>query len=196
MKNKNYLYIIYLNNEKIEKVIYDNFSFYIEKYLDKYKENKKKYNISKLGFCYLKLILNKKYNLDINKLILKTNKNGKPYFENSKINFNISNKKNIISIILSDKNCGVDIEEYKTISSSRNFCQKIGFYNKKCLSEPIKYFNKKEALLKKEGLTFFDNFKLKNKVFTKTIKYKNNFYYLSYSFKGRKIIIKRFFDSL
>lgn len=196
MINNNFLYIIFYDNKKIEKVIDNNFSFYIEKYLNKYKENKTKYNISRLGFYYLKLIFKDKYNVDINKLILNFNENGKPYFSNFKINFSISNKNNAIVIITSNGKCGVDIETCKNINSSKTFCKKIGFNNRKCFLEPIKYFTKKEAVLKKEGLSLFDSIKLKNKIFTKKIKYKNDSYYISYSFKGKKIIIKRFFDSL
>lgn len=44
--------------------------------------------------------------------------NGKPYLKNSSINFNISHCNNIVVVIISNKNVGIDIEDIKEFKKS------------------------------------------------------------------------------
>lgn len=75
----------------------------------------------------LKKVLNEN-NIDDYEVIY--NDNGKPYIKNNIYYFNISNKDDITVLLLSDYECGVDIEKIK--------------YNEKIVN---KYYNKKEQRL-------------------------------------------------
>lgn len=47
---------------------------------------------------------------DITKLTIKRSKNNKPYLKNKNIYFNISHKKDYVTVIISNKKIGIDIE--------------------------------------------------------------------------------------
>lgn len=69
--------------------------------------------ISRKGKELLKYGLEKKYGVDPKRLILKTGKHGKPYFEGYPfhIHFNISNSGNYVVLILARMPVGIDIQE-------------------------------------------------------------------------------------
>lgn len=68
------------------------------------------------GIALLEKKLQSIFNLEvINKKYCYT-KNGKPYLENSNINFNISHCNDVVVVVISDKNIGVDIEDIKSFN--------------------------------------------------------------------------------
>jgi 4'-phosphopantetheinyl transferase len=71
-----------------------------------------KRNQSIIGYYLLKKFLKEDYNIELNYLL--ENEYGKPYI--NEIHFNISHSKNMIAIIISDNECGVDIE----VANSKN----------------------------------------------------------------------------
>lgn len=92
------IYIENLEKILINKDLINTFSIYKQK-----KEQSQK------AFSYLyEILLNYKVNLMNEELTF--NEYGKPYLKSNKIYFNISHSKNLIAIIISDKECGIDIE--------------------------------------------------------------------------------------
>lgn len=92
-------------------------SFYNHIYNEKKKRisnyiNKNRIKSSIISEILLKELLEKE-NEDYSKLIVKTNKYGKPYIVNKKLFFNISHSNDYIITILSTKEIGIDIEKIR-----------------------------------------------------------------------------------
>lgn len=66
--------------------------------------------ISLKGWSLLSNLIYEKFNIKLSKDIIKYNEYNKPYLENENIYFNISHSKDLIAIVISDKECGIDIE--------------------------------------------------------------------------------------
>ena len=94
------IYIENINNIKINNDLIDIISYTD----DKMKE------VSLKGWSLLSYIIYKKYNMKLTKDMICYNDNKKPYFKDSKIYFNISHSKDLIAIIIDNKECGIDIE--------------------------------------------------------------------------------------
>ena len=114
-----------------------------KEYLNKLKGHNK--IMSYLAWCYLKEIVSKEYNLDIDKLNLFYNEFGKPMFK--EFCFNISHSENIIAIAISQKEIGVDIQLIKKDTSL--LAKKMNIENNN--EEVIKRFSAIEAYYKKIG---------------------------------------------
>ena len=113
------------------------------------KTNKK----DKIQTIYLKYIFNENSNIeDISKdmaikyyskptnLIIERGENGKPYFSGgTKIFFNGSHSKDLLSVAMSDKSVGIDVEYVRNISDTGYKIMKKCFH-----PEEIKYIHKKE----------------------------------------------------
>lgn len=92
-----------------------------------------KRNQSIIGYYLLKKFLKEDYNIEFNYLL--ENEYGKPYI--NEIYFNISHSKNMIAIIISDRECGVDIE----VSSDKNLRLANKILNNKELETISNYSN-------------------------------------------------------
>lgn len=105
--------IIYKNINDINKDDLLNFYQYIynekNKKIDKLKKETDKL-VSILGEYLLAQLLKKYYNIDYKKVKFNYNKNGKPFISNYNIFFNISHSHNFAACIISDNECGIDIE--------------------------------------------------------------------------------------
>lgn len=144
------------------KLYYKNINSIIE---NKNLESIIKYNdpqmkiISLKGWSFLEDILLKEYNIifDVNDIYF--NEYKKPYLLNQNLFFNISHSKDMIAIVISDMECGVDIEYIDYNRDVDKLKNKV--LSKKELNtyiirkEKIKYFysiwTKKEAYFKKKG---------------------------------------------
>lgn len=153
---------IFLKN--INELNIDIKSDYIFKYISKY-TNEKNIEVSSKAWSYLISIFKQQFNIDISNNEILLNEYNKPYIKNLNYFFNISHSKNLVAIIISDKECGIDIEYinknynqdiiYKVLSQNE-----IKYYNS-CKNK-INYFysmwTKKEAYFKKIGMGI--NYKL------------------------------------
>lgn len=154
-------------------------------------KGKEKNLISFKAWSFLYNIL-KKYNIDLLQENIIYNEYGKPFLESKKLYFNISHSKNLIAIIISDKDCAIDIQY---VNETKNHDKNI--HNILSESEIIEYKNsdnknnyfymlwtKKEAVLKYCGtginlkqLKKINNY---NNVKTKLIAQDREKYYISY----------------
>ena len=99
---------------------------------------------SKIEYKLIKKGLKKFYN--INSFDIYYSENGKPYLKDLDINISISHDENLVCVLLSKKNVGVDLQYIKTVKS--------GFKN--LLNIPIDYndvnslieFSKRETIIK------------------------------------------------
>lgn len=151
------------------------------------------------SFSFLKFLVSKKYNIDIDEKDIICNQFGKPSFKNKDLFFNISNTENITVIALSDKEMGIDIE-----NADRKVSKSL---IKKYLSEdaksfkPIKLWTLKESFIKFKGLSTLNELKnikiTENEIFYKDKKqnlniislyYKN--YFISVVTKDKNYILK------
>ena len=123
---------------------------------------------------YLKEIL-KEYHIDYD---IFYNEYGKPYIKNNPIYFNISHSGDYIVIIISDRECGIDIEKIRDINN--NIIDKVCLDKEKELIIDSKSFTlmwtKKEAYSKYKGLGYA--YGLKN-IDTTSIEI-NTIYFLDY----------------
>lgn len=100
-----------------------------------------------------------KENIDLMNEHIVYNTNGKPYLSNKNIYFNISHSDTVIAIIISDQECGIDIEFVDYNKNHDKYIHKIlskneiDMYNNS--DDKIKYFykqwTKKEAYMKYNG---------------------------------------------
>ncbi|WP_406616097.1 4'-phosphopantetheinyl transferase family protein [Mycoplasmopsis hyopharyngis] len=141
------------------------------KTLKKYKINS---NQKFVSFVLKKMIWNNFVKNEENQNFeIKFNEFGKPFFENSRIHFNISHSHNYVIAAVSNEQIGIDIEKEKIV--------KLGI--SKFLLNPnddefyktnlLECWNVKEAFSKLLGIgmtTFFSNFLIKNN----TIQYLDN----------------------
>lgn len=106
---------------------------------------------------YLKEIL-KEYHIDYD---IFYNEYGKPYIKNNPIYFNISHSNDYIVIIISDRECGIDIEKIRPVNY--NIIDKMCLDKEKQLIKDDKSFTlmwtKKEAYSKYKGIGFGYGFK-------------------------------------
>lgn len=127
-------------------------------FISKYTDSKMK-EVSLKAWSYLYQILINDYNIDINDINIIYNDYNKPYLLNTNLYFNISHSYNIIAIIISDNECGIDIEYIdetkniqKLISKISSKKELINYYKSQ---DKIKYFyeiwTKKEAYFKMMG---------------------------------------------
>lgn len=149
-----------------------------------------KSEISIKAWSFLKEIL-KNYNIDINEKSIIFNKYNKPYLKEKNIYFNISHSKNLVAIIISNKDCGIDIQYIDLLKDINKLASKI-LSNKELENIKIrknknlyfyKQWSKKEAYYKCLGtgikLSSLNNNIIKN-VKTKVITVDNEKYCLSY----------------
>lgn len=106
---------------------------------------------------YLKEIL-KEYHINYD---IFYNEYGKPYIKNNPIYFNISHSNEYIVIIISDKECGIDIEKIRPIK--KDIIEKICIDKEKELicndKSFVEMWTKKEAYSKYKGMGYAYGFK-------------------------------------
>lgn len=185
---KNYLKS---NNEKF-KIIPPSFKKRIDRYKDEYDKLR-----SSIGYYLLIKYLKEDFNIEINDEDILTNKFDKPYIKNNPIYFSISHSLNFVGVLLSDNECGLDIQhddnltheklakkilldkEYKMYEKNRDILFKkwvqIEAYYKK-MGTGIKY-NNLDISIDYMVYEIFDN--------------QNNKYYLSATAKFEKVILKK-----
>lgn len=121
----------------------------------KINENDKKRSL--LGLILLEELLEK----DLNNIIIKYSKNGKPYLKDHNIYFNISHKKDYVVTIISNKRIGIDIEymdKNKINSSTLKYFStetEEKYINNKDLYFTL--FSLKESYLKMKDIIFDKN---------------------------------------
>lgn len=185
---KNYLKS---NNEKF-KIIPPSFKKRIDRYKDEYDKLR-----SSIGYYLLIKYLKEDFNIEINDEDILTNKFDKPYIKNNPIYFSISHSLNFVCVLLSDNECGLDIQhddnltheklakkilldkEYEMYEKNRDILFKkwvqIEAYYKK-MGTGIKY-NNLDISIDYMVYEIFDN--------------QNNKYYLSATAKFEKVILKK-----
>ena len=185
---KNYLKS---DNEKF-KLIPPSF----KKRIDRYKDESDKLR-SSIGYYLLIKYLKEDFNIEINDEDILTNKFDKPYIKNNPIYFSISHSLNFVGVLLSDNECGLDIQhddnltheklakkilldkEYEMYEKNRDILFKkwvqIEAYYKK-MGTGIKY-NNLDISIDHMVYEIFDN--------------QNNKYYLSATAKFEKVILKK-----
>ena len=185
---KNYLKS---NNEKF-KLIPPSFKKRIDRYKDEYDKLR-----SSIGYYLLIKYLKEDFNIEINDEDILTNKFDKPYIKNNPIYFSISHSLNFVGVLLSDNECGLDIQhddnltheklakkilldkEYEMYEKNRDILFKkwvqIEAYYKK-MGTGIKY-NNLDISIDYMVYEIFDN--------------QNNKYYLSATAKFEKVILKK-----
>ena len=164
--------IIYKNINDINKEDLLNFYQYIynekKKKIDKLKKETDKL-VSILGEYLLAQLLKKYYNIDYKKVKFNYNKNGKPFISNYNIFFNISHSHNFAACIISDNECGIDIELVRPVNlniintfTNSNEKEYILNNNADVYYRLFKIFTLKEAYLKMMGskITNIKNIKL------------------------------------
>lgn len=160
-----------------------------------YQNNEMK-EISMKAWSYLFQILKEYYNIEVKQEDIVYNKYNKPYLKDNDIYFNISHSKDMIAIIISDKECGIDIEyvDYKKdvdkIKTKIMSDKEIKTFNSRL--DKHKYFykiwTKKEAYFKSRGMgldfkLLTTDINLKN-VKTYIYKYKKEIYFVSFEVKN------------
>lgn len=102
-KNKSYVYVLPIDYNIKE----DNVRF---KFYEKYNKDSAthQYQASKSSWYYLDLILKDKFGIILNPEDIKFSSTGKPFHNN--ISFNISHSEELIAIVISKENCGIDIQ--------------------------------------------------------------------------------------
>lgn len=143
------------------------------------------------AWSFLNQKLKELYNISIDKENIIYNEKGKPYLKNDNIYFNISHSKDLIAIIIDNKECGIDIEyiDYerkidKLIPRVLSPIEQLKF-NKAV--DKYEYFYKiwtiKEAYLKYIGTGISFSTLATEQQYTNIIsyicKYKKNKYYVS-----------------
>ena len=86
----------------------------------------------------------------LNTTIFKYNEYNKPYFKNCPIYFNISHCENMIALIISNKEVGIDIEKIREIKNKEIIAKKLNIKTNSSY-KIIKRFSKMEAYFKKIG---------------------------------------------
>lgn len=181
-------------NELINKIPQN-----ILKYVTKYKEENSKY-LSATSWYILVKYLKDDFNIDIEKEKVYENKYHKPLMDN--IYFNISHSSCMCCVIISNKNCGIDIEEInervkhqvisKRIFSDSMYQEYLISDNK--LEKFIMEWTKKEAYFKYIGTGIKLNelsIDLTINIESRLIKKNNNNYYVSYITEEKVNNIKR-----
>lgn len=176
----------------------------IFKIVNKY-NNIESFQSSLIGWYVLYKYLKQRHNIDLAKEKVLFNSYGKPLV--NKIFFNISHSKNLIGVIISDNECGIDIEKIEESDNKDKLAlrvlsdEELLFYNNNT-EYLIKQWTKKEAYYKMKG-TGISFLKLKQNIDFPVSTYefidvKNNKYYISiaindvfdiYRIEGEKLCI-------
>ena len=138
------------------------------------------------GWYLVNKYLLEDFNISLNEYNILIGEFGKPYI-NSSTHFNISHSNNIVCAIISDKECGIDVEKVREISSKDSLCKRFG-YEEMTDKEFIKEWTKRESFGKMTGKGVFcsdiDETLISSRELFDSNKDK---YYLSYSSKEKKI---------
>lgn len=118
--------------ENIDNIIVNNDLIDVITYTDG-----KMKDVSLKAWSFLFKIIYEKYNIKISKAMIYYNEYNKPYLKEKNIFFNISHSKDLIAIIVDDKECGIDIEY---IDYNKNIDKLI---NKVLSQSEIKKYNKR-----------------------------------------------------
>ena len=160
----------------------------ILEYLKRYK-NIERNNQSLHAWFLLQEVLLQDYSIDISQKQIKLTKNAKPMIDG--ISFSISHSHDLVCLIVSNHQCGIDIEKIDQTIKHDKLASKVltddEFSKYQNTTDKLDYFvkqwTKKEAYLKcfNDGITSINSLKIKKNV--KTIKvsdYLNHEYYVSY----------------
>lgn len=163
----------------------------VMEYLKDYK-NQERYNQSINAWKLLSEKLKSDFNINLENCEIKKTNNGKPFIDG--IYFNISHSKDLVSVIISDTECGIDIQyvnskiNHRLMAKKVLSCEEYDIYIKS--DDKIGYFisqwTKKEAYLKcyNDGITGFGDLRDNYNVYTeKLVDKQNNEYYLSFVIK-------------
>ena len=186
------MYKIYYKNLDDSNIVPNNVLEYLKKY-----HHQDRYNQSINSWCLLYEKLLSDFNIDLSIKEIKTTINGKPYIDD--IYFSISHSKNMVCIMISDYECGIDIEKIdssvkhellsKKVLSKEEYLEYLESSNK--LEYFISMWTKKEAFLKcfNEGILNFNSLRFKYKVDTFKINDEmKNEYYISFILKEEECI--------
>lgn len=99
------------------------------------------YNNSYIAWSNLYLILKEEYNIDISCIDILENEYGKPFIND--IYFNLSHSNNIVTICISDEQCGIDVEMVNPKKDLSLLMKKILSSNELNQSDVFDYFIKK-----------------------------------------------------
>lgn len=181
------MYKIYYRELEVVKEIPNNIIEYLSRY-----NNQDRYNQSINAWKLLNDKLMSDFKIDLSKYQIHTTINGKPFIDG--IYFSITHTNNLVAVIISDVECGIDLEEIdprinhslmaKRVLSNEEFEE----YQK--VDNKLDYFTlkwtKKEAYLKcyNEGIIEFGNLRKDYKAYSeKVVDSLNNEYYLSFVIK-------------
>ncbi len=177
------LSICEINIEDLKKGLPNNCILHCEKY--KHKDDLIR---SLYGWNLLLLALKKEFNIDLFDTEIRFNEFNKPYIKNKIFNndvyFNISHSKNIVAVIISNVECGIDVQEIKVDINQKAFAKKIGASNYS-LESLIERWTKIEAYYKQKGTGIvynrLDQVQLIDVGTLKLCDLLKNIYYLSYA---------------
>lgn len=133
-----------------------------------------KENVSKTAQKIVKILAAKSLSKAENELEFEISENGKPHFKGiENFHFNISHCENAITVAVSDRPVGIDIEKLREADfrvSERFFTENEKKYVGSCDRRFFEIWTKKEAYIKKHGLAL-KNLKdaLSDNVFTTEI---------------------------
>lgn len=180
---------LFLNTSQNEFNIEEFFSKYrLNKIKETSNKNKIKENIISEHLFY-KSLKHEGYNLK--DMDIKTTKNGKPYFQNNNLKFNISHSNDLYGVCYSNFEVGIDIEKINNIRNA--IANKIydNEVNLKKISydQIIKDFTIKESYIKYFGLTIFHNLKSINILDDKVVGNLGKLYYYNFKYKNYYITI-------
>lgn len=96
------------------------------------------YNNSYIAWSNLYLILKEEYNIDISCIDILENEYGKPFIND--IYFNLSHSNNIVTICISDEQCGIDVEMVNPKKDLSLLMKKILSSNELNQSDVFDYF--------------------------------------------------------
>lgn len=96
------------------------------------------YNNSYIAWSNLYLILKEEYNIDLSCIDILENEYGKPFIND--IYFNLSHSNNIVTICISDEQCGIDVEMVNPKKDLSLLMKKILSSNELNQSDVFDYF--------------------------------------------------------
>ena len=126
----------------------------LEAYTELDDETAKLHNI--ISYLLLKKILTDN-NIEVDESSYNYSKDGKPYYENSNINFSISHSEDMIAVAIDDNELGIDVEKIKEVKN--NIIDRVyskeeqKLYSEKLLDDSFfcKTWTKKESFAKSSG---------------------------------------------
>ncbi len=118
------VYILDILENKIDvELLINKIPINVRKRFDKYSIFEDKIR-SVVSYYLLNKYLKKDFFIDLKECDIKENEYGKPYIVNSGIKFNISHSNSLVSLIISDDECGIDIEIIDT-NKHLNIAKKV-----------------------------------------------------------------------